>query len=230
VITVVDKDIIRRLHLVQGWSERRIARELGFARETVRKYLREESDTVPRYRLTKPRAKPVMAAVLPLIRQWLADDLQQPRKQRRTAHQIWRQLWDEHGFRGAEPTVRRAVRELKGEQRPVFVPLAFDPGEQAEVDWGTAQVILAGVVTTAHLFCARLRYSGMPFVMAFPHEQQEAFFTQGVPGPSPGLRALGRRAQTSGLRQSEYRCAASAGRARARRAGGLRLPAHALPL
>jgi transposase len=176
VIEVVDKDIIRRLHLVQGWSERRIARELGFARETVRKYLREESDTVPRYRLTKPRAKPVLEAVLPLIRQWLADDAQQPRKQRRTAHQIWRQLHDEHGFRGAESTVRQVVRHLKGEQRPVFVPLAFDPGEQAEVDWGTAQVILDGVVTTVHLFCARLRYSGMPFVMAFPHEQQEAFF------------------------------------------------------
>jgi len=176
VIEVVDKDIIRRLHLVQGWSERRIARELGFARETVRKYLREERDTVPRYRLRKPRAKPVIDAVLPLIRQWLADDAQQPRKQRRTAHQIWRQLRDEHGFIGAESTVRHVVRELKGEQRPVFVPLAFDPGEQAEVDWGTAQVILDGVVTTAHLFCARLRYSGMPFVMAFPHEQQEAFF------------------------------------------------------
>ncbi len=176
MIEVVDKDIIRRLHLVQGWSERRIARELGFARETVRKYLREDSDTVPRYRLTQPRAKPVIDAVLPLIRQWLADDTQQPRKQRRTAHQIWRQLRDEHGFTGAESTVRHVVRELKGAQRPVFIPLAFDPGEQAEVDWGTAQVVLDGMVTTAHLFCARLRYSGMPFVMAFPHEQQEAFF------------------------------------------------------
>jgi hypothetical protein len=72
--------------------------------------------------------------------------------------------------------VRQVVRTRKGAQRPVFVPLAFDPGEQAEVDWGTAQVILDGVVTTVHLFCARLRYSGMPFVMAFPHEQQEAFF------------------------------------------------------
>ena len=176
MIEVVDKDIIRRLHFVQGWSERRIARELGFARETVRKYLREESDTVPRYRLTKPRAKPVIDGVLPLIRQWLADDAHQPRKQRRTAQQIWRQLRDEHGFTGAESTVRHVVRELKGEQRPVFVPLAFDPGEQAEVDWGSAHVILDGVVTQAHLFCARLRYSGMPFVMAFPHEQQEAFF------------------------------------------------------
>jgi transposase len=176
VIEVVDKDIIRRLHHVQGWSERRIARDLGFARDTVRKYLREESDTVPRYRLSKPRPKPVIDQVLPLLRQWLAEDALQPRKQRRTAHRMWCLLRDEHGFTGAESTVRHVVRELKSEQRPVFVPLAFDPGERAEVDWGTAQVILNGEVTTAHLFCARLRYSGMPFVMAFPHEQQEAFF------------------------------------------------------
>ncbi len=176
MIEVVDKDIIRRLHHVQGWSERRIARELGFARDTVRKYLREESDTVPRYRLRKPRIKPVSDAVLPLLRQWLAEDAEQPRKQRRTAYRMWCLLRDEHGFTGAESTVRHAVRELKGSQRPVFVPLAFDPGERAEVDWGTAQVILNGEMTTAHLFCARLRYSGMPFVMAFPHEQQEAFF------------------------------------------------------
>jgi transposase len=176
VIKVVDKDSIRRLPLVPGWSERRSARELGFARETVRKYLREERDTVPRSRLTKPRAKPVLAAVLPLIRQWRTDDAQQPRTQRRTAQQIWRQLQDEHGFTGAASTGRPVVRALKGHQRPVFVPLAFDPGEQAEVDWGSAQVILDGVVTTAHLFCARLRYAGMPFVMACPHEQQDAFF------------------------------------------------------
>jgi len=176
VIEVVDKDIIRRLHHVQGWCERRIAREVGFARATVRKYLQEESDTVPRYRLRQPRTKPVLDPVLPLLQQWLADDAHQPKKQRRTAYRMWVQLRDEHGFTGAESSVRHLVRDLKGSQRPVFVPLAFDPGERAEVDWGTAQIILNGVVTTAHLFCARLRYSSMPFVMAFPHEQQEAFF------------------------------------------------------
>ncbi len=115
MIEVVDKDIIRRLHLVQGWSERRIARELGFARETVRKYLREESDTVPRYQMTKPRAKPVIDAVLPLIRQWLADDAQQPRKQRRTAHQMWHQLRDELGFHRRR--VDGAARRPRTERR-----------------------------------------------------------------------------------------------------------------
>jgi len=175
VLDVADKEVIRRLHRAQGWSERRIAEELGVARQTVHKYLQEGS-APPRYQLTAPRRKPVLDPVLPLIEQWLADDEQQPRKQRRTAHRIWEQLRDEHGFAGGEPTVRYAVRQLKAARRPVFVPLQFAPGERAEVDWGTAKVILAGRVAEVQLFCARLRYSGMPFVLAFPHQQQEAFF------------------------------------------------------
>jgi len=176
VLDVVDKELIRRLHQVQGWSERRIAAELGIARMTVRKYIREEDSAPPRYRLAQPRPKPVLDPVLPLLRQWLADDEQQPRKQRRTAHRMWMQLRDEYGFAGGEPTVRVAVRRLKDEQRAVFVPRAFAPGERAEVDWGTAQIVLGGRITAVERFCARLRYSGMPFVMAFPHQRQEAFF------------------------------------------------------
>ncbi|MDQ3922286.1 MAG: IS21 family transposase [Actinomycetota bacterium] len=175
MLGVVDKEVIRRLHYRQGWSVRRIARELGHDRATVHKYLQEGSDP-PRYRLAKPRRKPVLDPVLPIIAQWLADDEQQPPKQRRTAHRMWLQLREEYGFTGGEPTIRYAVRHLKAHQRPVFIPLQFAPGERAEVDWGTAQVVLLGKITTVQLFCARLRYSGMPFVIAFPHQQQEAFF------------------------------------------------------
>ncbi len=77
MLDVVDKELLRRLHAVQGWSERRIAAELGIARMTVRKYLAEESGP-PRYRLATPRPKPVLDPVLPLLRQWLAEDEQQP--------------------------------------------------------------------------------------------------------------------------------------------------------
>ena len=176
MLGVVDKEVIRRLHHRQGWSERRIARELGHDRATIHKYLQEGSEP-PRYRLTQPRPKPVLAPVLPILERWLAEDEQQPPKQRRTAHRMWVQLRDEYGFAGGEPRIRMVVRQLKARRREVFVPLAFAPGERAEVDWGTAQVVMAGAITTVHLFCARLRYSGMPFVMACPHEQQEACFT-----------------------------------------------------
>jgi transposase len=113
---------------------------------------------------------------MPLLRQWLDEDEQQPPKQRRTARQLWRQLVEQHGYAGGESTVRLRVAELRRGRRPVFVPLLFAPGERAEVDWGEARVVLAGQVVAVHLFCARLRYSNLPFVMAFPHQQQEAFF------------------------------------------------------
>ena len=158
MLGVVDKEVIRRLYHRQGWSERQIARDLGHDRATIHKYLQEDS-APPRYQLTKPRAKPVLGAVLPILERWLAEDEQQPPKQRRTARRMWVQLRDEHGFRGGEPTIRVAVRQLREQRRAVFVPLAFAPGERAEVDWGMAQVILAGVLTTVHLFCGRLRGS-----------------------------------------------------------------------
>jgi transposase len=55
------------------------------------------------------------------------------------------------------------------------MPLAFSPGEAAQVDWGTATVKIAGEKTIAHLFCVRLCHSCAPFVMAFPVEREEAF-------------------------------------------------------
>jgi hypothetical protein len=75
-----------------------------------------------------------------------------PRKQRHTARRIWRRLVDEHGARVAERTVREYVaarrREL-GERGRVFVPQIHQAGIEAEVDWGEAQVVLAGRPVTA---------------------------------------------------------------------------------
>ena len=176
MIEVTIKERIRYLHLVQGLSQRAVARELGIARVTVAKYLAEDPAEPPHYRHTVPRRRPKLDPVLPLLERWLDEDEQQPRKQRRTARQLWRQLVEHHGYTGGESTVRLRVAELKQRRRPVFVPLLFAPGERAEVDWGAAQVIMAGQVVTAQLFCARLRYSNLPFVLACPHQQQEAFF------------------------------------------------------
>ncbi len=87
MLDVTDKELIRRLYHRQGWSERQIAAELGCARQTVHKYLREGSDP-PRYRLTTPRAQPVVGPVLPLLQQWLV---------RRQLERLW------HAFRAIRP-------------------------------------------------------------------------------------------------------------------------------
>ena len=74
------------------------------------------------------------------------------------------------------------MRRYVGQQRrsklkpPVFLPLEFDPGTDAQADWGEAQAIIAGKQQTVQYFVIRLNYSRRSFIMAFPAQRQEAFF------------------------------------------------------
>jgi hypothetical protein len=67
--------------------------------------------------------------------------------------------------------LRKAKRPVK-----VFMPLEFEPGQDGQVDWGEAEVILAGEQVTVEIFVMRLCYSRKIFVMAFPSQKQECFF------------------------------------------------------
>jgi transposase len=109
-----------------------------------------------------------------MVARWLKEDEQAPRKQRHTAKRIHDRL-KELGYEAGESTVRQLVRELRDTRAEAYVPLAFDPGEAVQVDWGEAKVYLDGVLTRVYLFCMRLCYSCAPFVMAFPNQREEAF-------------------------------------------------------
>ena len=171
MIQVEEKEIIRRLYFIEGWSMRRIARERYHSRHTVRRAL--EDPGPPVYRRQAPRTRPVLGRFLGIIDRWLEEDRQRPPKQRHTARRIHARLTSEFGFRGGESSVRQYVRE----QRPrpeVMIPLEHDPGE-AQADWGEAHVYLDGRLTKVQMFCLRLCYSQRPFAMAFLRQSQEAF-------------------------------------------------------
>ena len=102
------------------------------------------------------------------------DEKEEVVKQKHTAKRIFDRLVQELGFSGGESTIRHYVKELKDKPAEAFVPLSFDPGEAIQVDWGEAIIYLKGQRTKVHLFCGRLCFSAMPFVMAFPHERLEA--------------------------------------------------------
>lgn len=177
MLKVVDIECIRKLHFKEGWSIRKIAKELGHARKTVRKALKNAGPW--EYRLTEPRAKPVTGPVLELIRSWLVADQSAPKKQRHTARRIYERLCAEYGFQGSESSIRRVVAQLRREVEavpvdPYFV-LRSAPGEMAQVDWGQAKVVLNGELTVVKLFCLRLHHSGVSFVWAALHERLEAF-------------------------------------------------------
>ena len=170
---MVDVEFIRKKHFLEGWSVRQIGRQLNLARQTVRKAL--VSAEPPQYRPNKPRACPVMDPWRGVIEAWLAQDRTAPAKQRNTAQRIYTRLVQEHQFMGAESTVRRFVRLLRNHQPEVYIPLSAGFGQQAQVDWGQATVEVAGRPTVVHLFCLRLRASGVAFVWAAPTEKLEAF-------------------------------------------------------
>jgi transposase len=177
---MVDKEYIRKLYYLEGWSIRKISRQLPVSRPTIRKMLVDEE--IPRYNLEKQRPSPVMDKYRPIIKQWLKEDELAPPKQRHTATRIFERLQEEYGFTGASSTVRRVVAQLKQSVSEVFIPLTAAPGEQIQVDFGHAQVNLAGVNTKACLFCMRFKYSKVPYVVAFPTERLEAFLEGHVLG------------------------------------------------
>ncbi|MFH1902538.1 MAG: helix-turn-helix domain-containing protein, partial [Candidatus Omnitrophota bacterium] len=100
MLTVDKKEAIRREHFLQRKSIRRIARELGCSRRTVRKAL-QDSD-VPVYKRTAPTKYLVLQPVIPIIDNWLREDESQPKKQRHTARRVWIRLKEEAGFTGGE--------------------------------------------------------------------------------------------------------------------------------
>jgi transposase len=179
MITVDEKEVLRRKVLVDGVSIREVARQNGCSRDTIKRALVDASPSV--YHMSEARKCPVMDPFREVIDNWLVQDRDQPVKQRHTAHRIYRRLCEKpYNFQGGEPTVRRFVRERKAalgiDQPDAFIPLEFGPGQDAQFDFGEAQVIIAGQRLTAQYMVMTLCYSTLPFVMAFPHQRQEALF------------------------------------------------------
>jgi len=175
MIKVSERESIRRAFFVDGKSIRQIAKELGHSRKTVRKAL-ESAEPEP-YTLREGRLAPVLGEYKELIDQVLAENENMPRKQRYTTHKIFERV-KQAGYLGSESGVRGYIAQRRREKRrpQLFIPLEFDPGTDAQVDWGEAVADIAGKRETVQVFVMRLNYSRRAFVMAFPAQKQEAFF------------------------------------------------------
>lgn len=175
MISVEDRERVRRAYFVEHKTQRQIAKEMRMARKTVRKAL--ESAEPASYTRRGPRPAPMVDPYKGYIADLLKEAEGMPRKQRYTGRKIF-QLLQQAGYKGGESTIRNYLRQLRqAQKRPkVYLPLEFDPGADAQMDWGEAVVVMAGARVTVQLFYMRLCYSRRLFVMAFPSQKQEAFF------------------------------------------------------
>lgn len=171
---VAEIERIRWAHFREGVSIRELARTFHHSRTTIRRAL---SDPGPwSYRRQRSSQEPVMGPVAEIVIHWLEDDFNRPRKQRHTAKRIWERLQAEYGFRGGQSTVRQWVRKHRPTNlKKLTLPLAHDPGAEAQIDFGEATVRLAGVDTVVQLFCARLAYSTRDVVRGYLRQERSAW-------------------------------------------------------
>jgi len=172
---VEDYEAIRRAYFVDKLSIRAIHRQMGYDRGTIRKAI--TAPTPKPYSLKKPRDAPVLGPYKQRIAELLNQSQQNKRKQRYTAHKVY-QILVKEGYTGSEGSVHNYVSRERRKRKPRerYLPLEFDAGQDAQVDWAEAEAILARQRVKVNLFILRLNYSKVRFVMAFPVQKQEAFF------------------------------------------------------
>lgn len=177
---VIEVDLYYRIRTLynEGESIRSIAKRLGVSRQTVKKYC--EGNTHPDVRKTYTRESDVITnEVRDFIKACLEEDkLMQLPKQKHTAKRIYDRLVNEKHFTGGESTIRNAVKALRIEVSvppQADMPLEYEPGDAAQIDWGEATVYIDGKKCKVQFFCGRLCYSCDIFVQAFYSQNLESF-------------------------------------------------------
>ena len=177
MLKVDQYDLIRTSYRVYGKKIKQIARETGHSKNTIRKVLRGEYKG---YKKRDNQPFPVLAPYLDTIDRWLEGRQRQAKEAAAYSRPVYNRLKTEHGFKGAETTVRRYVSQAKLRLglngRQAFIPSDPEAGIEGEVDWGRCLAIIGGQETLLKFFCMRSKYSGKHFVRCYPCERQQALF------------------------------------------------------
>lgn len=163
---------IRRWILVEGRSIRSVARATGLSRNTVKKYLKDNSP--PSYQRQAPPARHKLCDGFDTrLQELFEQDQKRPRRERRTAQKLYEQLVSE-GYTGSYSPVQRFVRDLKragAGSGEAFIPLHFAAGDALQFDWSEERVVLGGVERSVKVAHFRLCHSRKPFVSQSRHER-----------------------------------------------------------
>jgi len=154
-----------------------VAKKLGVHRRMVREAI---ASALPRPRKKTQRRRWKMEAAAGFVDAILEADRKAPRKQRHTAHRIWRRIQQELpdcqiGERTLRQYVQRRKVELGMKTRETYVPQSYAWGTEAQIDWYEAYAELGGERAKLQVFAMRSMASGAAFHRAYRHATQQAF-------------------------------------------------------
>ena len=187
---------VRRAFHVQGWSMKKISRELHVSRNTVRKILRsDETDfSYEREHQPLPRIGPWREQIDRFLQ---ANEGKQSRE-RLTLIRIYEEL-RALGFEGSYDSVRRYAKAWSKTRGAVtaeaYVPLFYAAGEAYQFDWSHEIILINGVTTTVKVAHVRLCHSRMMFARAYMRESQ-GWCSMRMTGPLHSFAAPARAAST----------------------------------
>jgi len=166
-VPMVDPEIVKTLKALHalGWGSKRIARELGIARRTVKRYLRGGT--------SEAQARPG-AWTLDADQQALARSLLDGPAAGNGV--VVKRLLAEQEVEVPLRTLQRVLAPHRQEKRAAeLATVRFEtaPGHQMQIDFGEKWISIAGARTKVHFFVAVLGYSRRIFVRASLSQRQD---------------------------------------------------------
>ena len=165
---MLEPEIVKEIRALTalGWGKKRIARELGVARNSVRRYLREgeAADTQ-----TRPRAWTLDAEQQVLARSLLDGPAG-------GNSVVVKRLLREQDVDVPLRTLQRVLAPHRQEKRAAeLATVRFEtaPGNQLQIDFGEKWISIAGVRTRVFFFVGVLGYSRRIFVRASLSQRQD---------------------------------------------------------
>lgn len=171
----------------QGWSKRKIARELGMDRATVRKYLAGVSAKSPTPQTgsiddnqskspTPPQTGSGTISGPASLCDPFAEGIDQSFKDGLSVQRIYQDLVTEHQFTGSYFAVRRFILRRHAVMDLPFRRMECSPGQEMQVDFGQgACVIETGLRRKTHFFRCVLSHSRKGYCEVVYRQTAESF-------------------------------------------------------
>jgi len=189
VLKVNQQEAIRTLK-ERGWSERKIAQELGLNRRTVRRYGAKCTTEVPAgnaganpkctSKVTTGKEDAVRGAKAGISRsqcQGYRGQIVEKLEVGLSAQRIYQDLKSEQGYEGSYESVKRFVAALKAKEPRRVWRMECQPGEEVQVDFGLGAMIEGadGQKKRSWVLRAVLSYSRKGYSEAVYHQNTETF-------------------------------------------------------